>query len=128
MTIRVLHVEDDADIQEIAKMALEFSGDFEVNQCASGEEALQRAADLDADVLLFDLMMPGMSGDILLDRFREIPRFNETPAIFMTARGQAEAVKSLKERGALDVIVKPFDPVTLGDQVRSILASRNVLP
>ncbi|QQA42031.1 response regulator [Pelagovum pacificum] len=118
MTIRILHVEDDDDIREIAKLSLELDPEFEVKQCASGPDALQCASDFAPDLLLMDVMMPGMSGEQLLTELRLLPGFETTPAIFMTARAQPNEVQSLRERGAIEVIVKPFDPMTLADQIR----------
>lgn len=121
MAIRVLHVEDDADIRQIAQLALEFSGQFELRQCGSGPEALEAAPDFAPDVFLLDVMMPGMSGDEVFDKLRTMDQFKDTPVIFMTARAQPSEVRALRDRGATGVIVKPFDPTTLGDEIVKIL-------
>ena len=86
--IKLLHVEDDADIREIAKMSLELSGDFVVEQCDCGEQALEKTLDYIPDVFLLDMMMPGMTGRQTLEKLRENPDFANVPAIFMTARAQ----------------------------------------
>lgn len=119
--IRLLHVEDDLDILEIAQMALELSGAFEILQCSDPEDALLQAQNFAPDVLLMDLMMPGMSGDVLLGRLRELPGLETTTAIFMTARVQAHEIQALIAKGAKDVIAKPFDVLTLGDRIQEIL-------
>lgn len=119
--IKILHVEDDADIREIAQLALGLSGDFEVVQSASGEEALLMVQAFIPDVLLLDVMMPGMTGRQTLERMREIPALEKTPAIFMTARAQNSEVEELRELGAAEVISKPFDPMSLGDQIKAAL-------
>ncbi|SEO31520.1 Response regulator receiver domain-containing protein [Pseudorhodobacter antarcticus] len=118
--IRLLHVEDDLDILEITLMALGISGEFEIKQCSSPEDALREVEQFGPDVLLLDLMMPGMSGDILLGKLRTIPSLATTTAIFMTARAQPHEIEALISKGAKDVIVKPFDALTLGDQVKAI--------
>ena len=120
--IRLLHVEDDQDILEIAMMSLEMAGGFEVLQCDNGAEALARAPGFAPDIMIFDLMMPEMSGTQLLVRMRELPALATVPVIFMTARAQPHEKRDLMEKGAVDVIVKPFDPVTLGDQIKAIMA------
>lgn len=120
--IRLLHVEDDPDILEIAELALEMAGGFEVLQCDNGADALVQAPDFRPDVMIFDMMMPEMSGVQLLERMRADPVMADVPVIFMTARAQALERRDLIDRGAVDVIVKPFDPVALGDQVKQILA------
>jgi len=121
--LKILHVEDDADIREIAQMALELSGDFEVVQCVSGESALETINDFTPDVLLLDMMMPGMTGQQTLEHIRKRPHLAEIPAIFMTARAQRAEIQEFKDLGAADVISKPFDPITLGDQIKAILAA-----
>ena len=120
--IRLLHVEDDQDILEIAMMSLEMAGGFEVLQCDNGAEALARAPGFAPDIMIFDLMMPEMSGTQLLVRMRELPALATVPVIFMTARAQPHEKRDLMEKGAVDVIVKPFDPITLGDQIKAIIA------
>lgn len=120
--LKILHVEDDADILEVAKLALEMVGGFNVLQCSSGSNALARAADFAPDLFLLDMMMPEMSGEQLLTKLREDPQFDDIPVIFMTARAQASEVDALKGLGAVDVIVKPFDPVTLSDQINQVMS------
>ncbi|MBV1863835.1 MAG: response regulator [Rhodobacteraceae bacterium] len=122
MGLKILHVEDDLDIQEIAKLSLETIGGFEILQCASGKQALEEAHNFKPDLFLFDVQMPEMSGDVLYQEIKVMPDMENIPAIFMTARAQAKDVAALKELGALDVVTKPFDPMTLPDQIREILA------
>ena len=119
--IKLLHVEDDADIREIAQMSLEMSGDFEVVQCESGEAALATVADFTPDVFLLDMMMPGMTGRQTLEKMREMPHLKDVPAIFMTARAQQSEQEELRQIGASEVISKPFDPMSLGDQIKDII-------
>lgn len=121
---KILHVEDDLDIVEIAKLALEFSGDFEVVQFSLPHEAIRHAAGVNPDVLLLDMMMPGLSGEQLLAKLREIPSLSKIPAIFMTARTQPHEVAALLANGASAVIEKPFDPMTLADRIKAIIESR----
>lgn len=120
--IKLLHVEDDADIREIAKMALELSGEFDVVQCECGEDALKCAETYVPDVLLLDMMMPGMTGRQTLEKLRENPAFANIPAIFMTARAQPNELEELLGIGATEVISKPFDPMTLADQIKTAIA------
>ncbi len=117
--LKILHVEDDRDVQEIARIALQLSDRFELLQCLSPTEALDVAADYHADILLLDVMMPEMTGDTLLVKLRELPEYASTPAIFMTARAHDGEIAALKDAGGIAVIVKPFDPLTLGDLILS---------
>ena len=117
--MKLLYVEDEADIREIAEFALEDEG-FEIEFCESGEQALGRVADFTPDVILLDVMMPGMDGPTTLKRLREIPELEKTPVIFLTAKVQPNEIQDFIDLGALDVIPKPFEPMTLADQIRDI--------
>ena len=120
--IKLLHVEDDADIREIALMALELSGDFDVVQCETGEAALNQVQSYTPDVILLDMMMPGMTDRQTLEKLRENPDFANVPAIFMTARAQPNELEELRGIGATEVISKPFDPMSLADQIKAAIA------
>ena len=121
---RILFVEDDPDIRFVAKMALEAVVGLTVIACASGQEELTAAVQAKADLLLLDVMMPGMDGPSTLKALREMPATANTPAIFMTAKAQAAEVATYKALGALDVIAKPFDPMDLSAQILRIWTSR----
>ena len=117
---RILYVEDEPDIRAIAQMALEAVGGFTVIACASGSEALAVAPGAAVDLLLLDVMMPGMDGPSALQALRQLPATAGTPVIFMTAKVQPAEVAQYKALGALDVIAKPFDPMELPAQIRQI--------
>lgn len=117
---RVLYVEDDPDIRSIATMALEAVGGLEVRACSSHAEALEAATGFAPDVLVLDVMMPGMDGPATLAGLRRLPATAATPVIFMTAKVQASEVQGYHALGAIGVITKPFDPMGLADQVRSL--------
>jgi CheY-like chemotaxis protein len=122
---RILYVEDEPDIRAVAQMALEAVGGFTVIACSSGSEALAAAPTAQADLLLLDVMMPGMDGPSTLKALRELPATAGTPVIFMTAKVQAAEVAQYRELGAIDVIHKPFDPMELSAQINSIWALQN---
>lgn len=121
---RVLYVEDDADIRTIASMALEVVGGLTLQACASGAEALQVADAFAPQLLLLDVMMPGMDGPTTLARLRERASTRDVPVIFMTAKVQAAEVEHYKALGALGVITKPFDPMALAGQVQALWQDR----
>jgi len=118
---RILHVEDDPDIRTITEIALATVSGFDLMQCASGEEAIERARDFAPDILLLDSMMPGLSGAETLEALRKFDHIRNTPAIFMTAKAQPQEVKAHLELGAIAVITKPFDPMKLGAEIEGIV-------
>lgn len=120
--IKLLHLEDDPDIQEITQMALDMTGRFTLLQCSTGEEALAQAPGFAPDVLLLDVMVPGMSGPVVLSALRDLPGLADIPAIFMTARVQPSEVRALIEHGAIAVVSKPFDPLTLGSEIEMAMS------
>lgn len=122
--LKILYVDDEPDIREVACLSLEMDPDLEVRTAASAEEAL---ALLDAggwtpDLLLLDVMMPGTDGPTLLAAIRERPQFDRAPAVFITARAQRQETERLIGLGAVAVIAKPFDPMSLAEEVRAAAA------
>jgi len=116
---KILHVEDDLDIQAIAQIALETIGGFEILQCSSGQDALKAAPDFKPDLFLLDVMMPGMTGPETLAALRELPGMADVPAIFMTAKAQRDEVAEFLALGAIEVVVKPFEPMELAGEIRA---------
>lgn len=119
---RILYVEDELDIQIVAQLALETIGGFTLQVCSSGQDALSSAVSFSPDLILLDVMMPNMDGPATLKALRELPQLSNIPALFMTAKSQAEEIAELKALGALDVIAKPFNPMKLADQIKAVFA------
>ncbi len=117
---RILYIEDEKDIQMVARLALEMVGKFDVTACSSGKEALAALDNNDFDLVLLDVMLPEMDGPEILRSLRRLPGGENLPAVFMTAKVQPHEIAELKELGALDVIPKPFDPMRLPETIRSI--------
>lgn len=117
---RILLVEDEADIRKITRITLENIGGFEVEVCSSGHEALEVIQACQPDLAILDVMMPGMDGRTTMQEIRKIEGFAELPIIFMTAKVQAHEVDEYMSLGVLAVISKPFDPVTLSQEIRDI--------
>lgn len=122
---RVLHVDDDLDIRTITKLALEVVGDFEILQCSSGVQALEESAEFSPELFLLDYMMPNMDGETTYHNLRKMAGFEEVPVIFMTARAHGDFTEKLKEKGALGIISKPFDPMLLSDRLHDIWNSQD---
>lgn len=119
---RITYVKDDPDIRAVAEIALESVGGLTLDMCASGAEAIERVPGFKPDMILLDFMMPDMDGAETYARLRDMPGLAATPIAFMTAKSQSYEIESLKSLGAVGVIVKPFDPMTLADELRTIWA------
>lgn len=116
---RILCVEDDPDIQAVIQLALETVGGFTVKLCASGRAALDSVVGFQPDLILLDVMMPGLDGPGTLVALRQLPDAATLPVIFMTAKVQPDEVARYLSLGALAVIAKPFDPLTLAQDIRA---------
>lgn len=117
---RILHIEDEPDIQTIARMTLETIGGFTVETCGSGQEAIETAPKFQPDLILLDVMMPGFDGLRTLGCLRAQVQLHEVPVVFMSARVQPEEIADYRARGADCVIPKPFDPALLPQQVSTL--------
>jgi CheY-like chemotaxis protein len=117
---KILYAEDEPDIQTVALMALETIGGFTVRACNSGQEAIEAASEFTPDLVILDVMMPGMDGPATLEVLRKLPNMADVDVIFMTAKVQSQEVERYLQMGAVDVIAKPFDPMTLASQIEAI--------
>jgi CheY-like chemotaxis protein len=122
-TIRILHVDDEPDIREVVELSLGLDPAFTMQSCGSGKEALVVAAKWQPDFILLDVMMPAMDGPATLLQLRGNAKTAGIPVIFMTARAQAREVDRFRSLGAVGVIPKPFDSMTLAASVRSYMQS-----
>lgn len=113
----VLYVDDEPDIREIVQLALGLSNELSVHICESGEQALAAIPGLKPDLVMLDVMMPGMDGPTTMRKMRADPALAEIPVIFMTAKAMPQEITRFHELGALGVIPKPFDPMRLTSQV-----------
>lgn len=124
MTLRkILLVDDEADIRLVAEISLSNLGGWQVIQAASGPEALDLAARELPDLVLLDVMMPGMDGPTTLLRLRALAGGETVPVIFMTAKVQRAEIDRLLSLGVRGLIPKPFDPMTLPQEIRRILGA-----
>ena len=113
-------VDDDPSIRRITQIGLTGVGKFEVVLAASGAEALELVMSEKPDLILLDVMMPGMDGPATLSKLRELGVLDRVPVIFMTAKVQKQEVEGYLMLGACGVVSKPFDPMTLSAQVKEI--------
>ena len=119
---RVLLVDDDADIRQVGAMALRRVGGLEVAVCEGGRQALERAPSFDPELILLDVMMPGMDGPAVAEAFQNMPQFENVPIVFVTAKAQKHEIARYLDLGALGVIKKPFDPMALAENLRELWA------
>lgn len=117
---RVLYAEDEPDIQAVARMALEMVGGYQVLLCDDGQQALEKVGDFAPQLILLDVMMPRLDGPGTLTKLREREDTAHIPVVFLTAKVQPGEVAQYQALGAVDVIAKPFDPMTLSAQIRKI--------
>lgn len=121
MARRVLVVDDEPDIREIAQVSLELVAGWEIASATNGAEALQRAAELRPEAILLDVMMPDMDGPTTFRRLQENPDTARIPVIFLTAKVQAADRRFFADLGVAGVISKPFDPLQLAHEVQGLL-------
>ena len=122
---RILYVEDEPDIRQIATFSLKAVGGFEVCPCSSGEEALREGPDFKPDLLLLDVMMPAMDGLQTLEAARAHPVLAAVPVVFMTAKAQEADMTVYDRVGALGVIAKPCQATRLPERVRALWEGRH---
>jgi len=122
---RVLHIDDDSDIREVVVVSLALDPDIDMRSCGSGREALALIADWPPDLILLDAAMPEMDGPTTLARLRENTATADIPVVFMTARAQTREIELFRTLGAVGVMPKPFDPMTLAAVVRTYILPSN---
>lgn len=116
----LLYVDDDADIREIVQMSLSLDGEMSVFLSDGGECALTKMRVVQPDLVVLDVMMPGMDGPTILKRMRGDEELKHIPVVFMTAKANPQEVTRLIDLSAIGVIAKPFDPMALGNQVKEL--------
>jgi two-component system alkaline phosphatase synthesis response regulator PhoP len=119
--MRILVVDDEPDIREVAQLSLGMVGGHEVMTAASGAEGLAIAQAERPDAIVLDVMMPELDGPSTFARLRENETTRDIPVVFLTAKVQAADVHRLEQLGAAGVLAKPFDPMTLAAELGRVL-------
>lgn len=119
--MKILVIDDDDDIRRIIELALLKLGKWEVIMAGGGKEGLLLAQSERPDLILLDVMMPGMDGPTMLKILKEDPKLSAIPVIFVTAKVQKQEVESYTGLGAIGVISKPFDPLALPSMIIDFL-------
>jgi CheY-like chemotaxis protein len=121
MSHRILIVDDEDDIREVAALSLETVAGWEVHTAANGQQGLTSAAELKPDAILLDVMMPGMDGPTTFRELRRNPATAKIPVLLLTAKVQANDQRRFADLGVEAVLFKPFDPLTLSQQISDVL-------
>jgi CheY-like chemotaxis protein len=118
---RILLVDDDQGIREVARTVLEMVGGYDVETAASGLEGLEKARTSPPDAIVLDVMMPGLDGPATFALLQEQPETRDVPVILLTAKTQAADRSRFTSIGVAGMLPKPFDPMALCDQIAGIL-------
>jgi CheY-like chemotaxis protein len=118
--LKICYVEDDDDIQRIARLSLERVGKMEVSIIGDPTVALDGILAFQPDLVLLDWMMPVMDGPALFKRMRETAGLQDIPVVFITAKASQRELDELRAMGAAGVLSKPFSPKDLPEQLRAI--------
>jgi len=121
MPRKVLIIDDEDDIREVAALSLESVAGWEVVVASSGAQGLVRAAEVKPDAILLDVMMPGMDGPTTFRELRKNPDTSTIPVLLLTAKVQATDQRRFADLGVNAVLFKPFDPLTLSSQIADVL-------
>jgi len=121
VAMRVLIVDDEEDVRRIAVLSLKHVGKMDVAEAASASVGLEMAIELRPDVILLDVMMPGMDGPEVLARLRERPETASIPVVFVTAHALPAEIEHLKRLGAISVVTKPFDAMELPKLISEVV-------
>jgi DNA-binding response OmpR family regulator len=116
----ILLAEDDQDIAKIASLALKEIGGHEIITCNNGEECLKTLENVKPDLVLLDVMMPKLNGFEVCKKIKQSKHKN-IPIIFLSAKSQSNEIQNGMNLGAIGYILKPFDPLTLSQQIEEIL-------
>jgi CheY-like chemotaxis protein len=119
--MKVLIIDDEDDVRSVARLSLGRVGGMDVADVSSGAEGIAMARSWAPDFVLLDLMMPDIDGVETLQRLRAAPETAGIPIIFLTAKAMPAEIERLRDLGALDVVIKPFNPMSLAAEIRAIL-------
>jgi CheY-like chemotaxis protein len=121
VTHKILIIDDEDDIREVAALSLETVAGWDVVTASCGAQGLARAAEHHPDAILLDVMMPGMDGPSTFHELRKNPATADIPVLLLTAKVQSSDQRRFADLGVEAVLFKPFDPLTLSAQISSVL-------
>ena len=118
---RILIIDDEDDIREVAALSLEAVAGWTVLTASSGAEGIRMALREKPDAVLMDVMMPGMDGPTTFKEMQRSPALAHIPVLLLTAKVQGVDQRRFAGLGVAAVLFKPFDPLTLADQMADVL-------
>jgi len=118
---KILIIDDEDDIREVAALSLETVAGWDVITANSGAQGLVRAAEQQPDAILLDVMMPGMDGPTTFRELRKNPATAKIPVLLLTAKVQSSDQRRFADLGVAAVLFKPFDPLSLSNQIATVL-------
>ncbi len=121
MAHRILIIDDEEDIREVAALSLETVAGWEVLVASSGVQGMARAIEHQPDAILLDVMMPGMDGPTIFRELRKNPATARIPVLLLTAKVQSSDQRRFADLGVDAILFKPFDPLTLSTQIADLL-------
>ena len=123
---QILIIDDEADIREATQICLEITGQWEVLKASNGPEGIAIAKTATPDAILLDIMMPEMDGLAILQKLQENSETRKIPVIILTAKAQSSEQRQFSQLNVSSVIAKPYDPMTLSDQISTALANSEI--
>ncbi len=121
MARKILIIDDEDDIREVARLSLESVAGWDVIVASSGAQGVARAAEQRPDAILLDVMMPGMDGPTTVHQLRNNPDTARIPVLLLTAKVQGTDQRRFADLGVQAILFKPFDPLTLSSQISGAL-------
>ena len=121
---QILIIDDEADIREATQICLEITGQWEVLKASNGPEGIAIAKTATPDAILLDIMMPEMDGLAILQKLQEHAETRKIPVIILTAKAQSSEQRQFSQLNVSSVIAKPYDSMTLSDQISTALANQ----
>ncbi|MEG9436184.1 response regulator [Edaphobacter sp. HDX4] len=125
---RILIIDDEEDIREVASLSLEATAGWQVTKASSGAQGIELAKSYQPDAILMDVMMPGVDGPTTFRQMQQIPEIAHIPVLLLTAKVQGVDKRRFADLGVAAVLFKPFDPLALAEQIREALHWQLVVP
>lgn len=122
---KILYAEDEPDVQTVVDLTIQTMSDYQIKICDNGKILLDNVEEYNPDLILLDVMMPEMDGPTTFKNLKSNEKTKNIPVVFMTAKAQVHEVETFKGIGAIGVITKPFDPMTLCDEIQKIWENYN---